>query len=365
MRAVRIALATLACLLALLSSLTAQDDLRAPRLIVLPAGAGEAYAGQILDDQGGVLYTRKGLWFTSDLGKTWSQVRPPQSRFGAYSYGLRHFSDRRLGWLCPIDGLGCFVTSDGGATWRAIVTPGPPDVLIQDFFFLPDGKTGWAGGGVYRVADPGEDGPNFVVRRDGLTDPLMILEPAILLTHDGGQTWSRASVPRSDDWEIRSVTFPSSTTGFAVGDRVLYRSTDGGKSWVPATVAKGCLPRDFPQAYGNGGLVTSSSFLNEKVGWVNFGEGVVLRTTDGGRSLCKVGLPFPGQLMEIQFVSVKLGWGLPFSGGFLYRTRDSGASWERVQLPFQVGRVSVLKNGHAWITGPDDVYDVWLDTDHN
>ncbi len=332
----------------------AQAGLRAPRPIPLPSGGSEGYGAQILDTSGGLVFWHDKLWFTSDLGKSWSPVAPPEHKvpqpISRFLSG--HFFDRRLGWVQ--DAGQYFLTSDGGATWRQIV-PGPADSLIHSIFFLPGGRIGWAAGGVYRKAEPGDNGPNYVVKRDDPKDPLMILEPAIFLTEDGGRSWSRALVPRSGDWEVRFVTFVTPRAGFAVGDQVLYRSTDGGKTWAPASMPEGCV--DWGTSAGPR-HVRASAFFPDRWGWISFDDGFVLRTTDGGRTLCQAGPRLDTTLMEMYFTSATEGWANSFPSG-ICRTRDGGASWQQLNLPFSASLASV-SNGHAWIYGPGGLYDLTL-----
>ena len=60
----------------------------------------------------------------------------------------------------------------------------------------------------------------------------------IVYSEDSGKNWRQADVPVSSD--LVAVTFPNVTTGWAVGhDGVVLRSTDGGRSFaarsMPAT----------------------------------------------------------------------------------------------------------------------------------
>ncbi|NJD31895.1 MAG: glycosyl hydrolase [Gammaproteobacteria bacterium] len=53
----------------------------------------------------------------------------------------------------------------------------------------------------------------------------------IVVSSDGGQTWTQSSVPVSSD--LTAVHFPSASHGWAVGhDGVVLSTTDGGKTWA-------------------------------------------------------------------------------------------------------------------------------------
>ncbi len=356
MRGGRIVVPLLAGLAMVWALSGASADVEIRRRIPSAAQIAGVWGAQILDDKGGLLFSHfTGIWTTSDGGSTWSQIPAPKYEghlAGMQGVGGAHFFDRSLGWV-HADGT-LFLTSDGGKNWRHMRI-GPSETLIHSLFFLPGGTIGWAAGGVYRKANPGEEGPNYVVTRDERTGLLMILEPAIFLTKDGGQSWSRASVPRSGDWEIRSVTFVTPQTGFARGDKVLYRSGDGGKTWIPGTMPPGCvLPSIMTYRQSKASL-----FLDEKLGWVSFEDGSVFGTTDGGRTFCRQGPYLDEPLLYLHFMSPTEGWGVDYFDR-LYKTSDGGRSWERVDFPSHVASLSVLKNRHAWILSPDALYDVTL-----
>jgi photosystem II stability/assembly factor-like uncharacterized protein len=335
----------------------ASADVEIRRRVPSAARIAGVWGAQILDDNGGLLFSHDtGIWTTSDGGRTWSHMPSPKyegALAGRQGVGNAHFFDRSLGWV-NADGT-LFLTSDGGKNWRHMRI-GPSETLIHDLFFVPGGTVGWAAGGVYRKANPGEEGPNYVVTRDERTGLLLILEPAVFLTKDGGQSWSRASVLRSGDWEVRSVTFVTPQTGFAVGDRVLYRSSDGGRTWTPATIPSGCVLPGSRLAHRQS---KANSFLDEKLGWVSFQDGSVFGTRDGGRTLCQQGPYLDDALLYLHIMSPTEGWGVKGYAS-LYKSSDGGRSWEWIDFPSPVASLSVLNNRHVWILSPDALYDVTL-----
>jgi photosystem II stability/assembly factor-like uncharacterized protein len=104
----------------------------------------------------------------------------------------------------------------------------------------------------------------------------------ILLTSDGGQTWTeayRSSRPFELTWKI---SFPTRDTGYitlqsynpdpAAADRFVLKSTDGGKSWSELPLVKDHTVRQFGIA-----------FLDELHGFVGAMPGG-FETTDGGQT---------------------------------------------------------------------------------
>jgi photosystem II stability/assembly factor-like uncharacterized protein len=346
-------------LLVFLGVALAQRAIEVRRRIPLPTHEIEIMGAQLFSYTEGLVFTRSQIWTTSDSGRTWLPLPslPPTEAplAGQHEFEPVHFYDQLFGWV--MDYGGPYLTSDGGKSWRRMAI-GPPRTLIHDLCFLPGGRIGWAAGGAYRIAADGEWAPNYVVRRDEPTDSLLIMEPAIFLTEDGGQSWSRAAVPRNGDWEVRSVKFVTPKVGFAAGDRGLYRSADGGKTWAPAAMPEACVASGVREV---GRIVRASAFLNEKLGWLSLDDGYILRTTDGGLTVCQAGPPLQDTLIEMQFISPTEGWAVGLSWN-LYRTRDGGRSWGRISFPVAVKTPSILDNRHAWILGIDGLYDVTLGT---
>jgi photosystem II stability/assembly factor-like uncharacterized protein len=101
----------------------------------------------------------------------------------------------------------------------------------------------------------------------------------------------------------------------------LIRTTDGGRTWEPASVD---LLED--QSVG------ATHFLNEEVGWVSGSSGLLAMTKDGGENWDRINIPTRAFLEAVNFVTEDVGWVAGLSGTLL-GTADGGESWQRIRTP--------------------------------
>lgn len=181
-------------------------------------------------------------------------------------------------------------------------------------------------------------------------------------TNDGGQTWVRGSVATSED--VRSVSFPSSTDGFALDVAGgLFRTGDGGGSWraldtgstarpagvyaPSASIVMVVGPRGIRRSTDAGdsfaaikGSINTSQLNDvDGAGTAIFAYGVqdLWRSTDKGKTWTVVRKPGKyakkngksvnrKQIKHADFVNATTGYLLDTSG-VLYRTANGGKSW--------------------------------------
>jgi photosystem II stability/assembly factor-like uncharacterized protein len=141
----------------------------------------------------------------------------------------------------------------------------------------------------------------------------------------------------------------------------LQRSTDGGKTWVPA-----CLPAGAVS--GPGGLNGVVFDADGRRGWVvgtSGGRPLALRTVDGGAHWLAARLPdgIAGSLTDVEFADQDHGWAVGnlsgtgpanAAGGLLLATTDGGAAWTAQLVPADVGRLSriaIVDATHGWAVG--------------
>lgn len=132
-----------------------------------------------------------------------------------------------------------------------------------------------------------------------------VLSDNLSHTIDGGRTWRTLTIPPSTT-SVQSMHFINPHDGWLVSDQganvaseeqVIYRSTDGGQTWI-----KVASTRPF-KATGSGlqlqsGLYFDFAFLNATTGWVtgiNLADDLVYLyvTHDGGRTWHPQKLPLP------------------------------------------------------------------------
>jgi photosystem II stability/assembly factor-like uncharacterized protein len=262
-------------------------------LIDVNPGTGEVIAG----------VNSSGLWASAEGGDTWRKLGT-----GAGSVPINNGpttllfdpEDPKTFWEAGIYGDNLFKTTDGGETIIRIGDIGHNDVVSIDFTD-PERKTMLAGAHETRQK--------------------------LFLSKDAGQTWTDigANVPAEADFSsfpqlITSKIFLLGSSGNRTAGSGVYRSTDGGGSWVkktdkqpwlrPLRTSTGAI---YWPLFGGSGMIVST---DDGVTWKDTAEGPVqtycgtpqelpdgrvlalgvdhvLATSNGGRTWKKVGAPLP------------------------------------------------------------------------
>ncbi len=152
-----------------------------------------------------------------------------------------------------------------------------------------------------------------------------------------------SATPSASSFQIDQISMSDATTGWARTTSPHYlivHTSDGGQSWQAVTPP-------YPDGI-SAALPPAFTALNGSVAWVAISEkqepdgtipGVVFRTSDGGQTWQPASLPM-GMLgvSQIQFVNAQDGWVLAGFGGIaagsqavaLYRSTDGGQTWSTV-----------------------------------
>ncbi len=280
--------------------------------------------------------------------------------------------------VTSIGGTGLFRTVNGGQSWTHDVTGLPDD---QVFALSGRGGLGFAGtwsSGLFRTTDGGQSWhpssagiPNYSGTDYTTFDPiesvlvgakvsLLGSRHGVFVSSDSGDTWQAASagLPVIGYDILNRKRYPKVSALHAVDDSTwvaaldymgVYRTTNGGQSWTEANTG---LPINESMTWsnvetlaGDGQLLFVGGRKYEKDAF----SMVLLRSTDGGATWTRAdaGLP-PGRgvsslTMHDGIVYAAVGeFARLEAGDGVYRSKDSGATWERV-----AGDVSVTTIGFS------------------
>ncbi len=289
--------------------------------------------------------TDGGAFRTTDGGRTWQQIASIVDAGLISSLPLRlDFIDPLHGWFMgpkPGPALGLFSTDDGGEHWSPVaVHPGPQDSGCTGMTFISV-NTGWiVCDWTFTVGVPPRDrsGPAPAI------PPMFSVTngSTLLVTHDGGVTWGDQllPVPPRSYGELDTPVFFDQTNGIIELDladpETLLVTSDGGASWRLRS-----LPGGPPSARG------PADFVDATHGWVvagpipEVGKNVpplsLYRTDDGGSSWVRVQADLPwlsndSQFRQLYFVNKEIGFAVliaPETGvpSELLKTTDGGQTW--------------------------------------
>jgi photosystem II stability/assembly factor-like uncharacterized protein len=295
--------------------------------------------------------------------------------------------DRKNGWAqtAPVvfrandwqfDGTAILRTTDGGKSWKSVLSAGPNDKLTSCFY---DSKTAWI---------------TAVFNYDETTNRV-----AIFRTRNGGRSWISTELPQPHPIMDLCLSFPDTHAGWLMlipdhgmnsSPGYLYRTDDGGVNWrqVNSTDRNPYEGDNYTQAEFEsrhpylhpyplyGGLI---AFRTASTGWL---WGSVVSTTpsflsitrDGGLTWQVQNLPLPSSLHDGRMVPIGLPHFFPMgrkdgitvaefrptdngstnSGTAIYGTHDGGLTWQPT-TPVKFGRVwdSIsARKGWIWSAQP-------------
>ncbi|HRK89492.1 MAG TPA: hypothetical protein PK152_10190 [Anaerolineales bacterium] len=256
------------------------------------------------------------LYRTSDGGITWDAFETP------FSGGSLHFITEENGWMMADLGVGAgsmavsiFQTEDGGATWQRVYTNDPN---------LADAGVTLPLGGIKNILLPLDMQTAWVggvVYAPG--------EMYLFRSQDGGETWLQINVVLPDEaaeseLSVLGILFVSETDGLLAlrmsaetPQTIIYATEDGGVTWS-------LLPVSFE---GYGILETPSAremiFYTDDQFYV---------TNDAGETIQQIApeIAFGDSLIDMSFANSQTGWVIaasPSNERTLYKTTDGGETW--------------------------------------
>jgi len=300
------------------------------------SGAGWASGPGYLADVAGQTLA-KGPYRTTDGGVHWIKVAPPTIANLSPDGETEFFLDSNHAWVAEAAGSGnavadhvvVFTTADAGRTWLQSaalrITPADRSDVIWEgsgyshWMCFIDSQHGWL------LVESGPASPMGPTWRTG----------ALYRTVDGGLSWKLiANNPGST--VVRTlggncggygigdgVVFSSSVTGWlpldgCASSDVLLVTHDGGVTWSA---------RHVPVSYPTVPYFTDSEHA------ILLGQGAVMATTSDGGLTWVTQPALPDQCSLLTFIDPTNGWCIghgdstPGAGWFVFRTRDGGHTW--------------------------------------
>ena len=294
-----------------------------------------------LDDQRGWAFGNENVR-TTDGGTTWEPLP-----FLGSTYSMEFYTQD---FGLATGNFGRQVSRDSGLSWSS----SPEEIVAFDFADALVGL-GVSESGIYRTADGGDTfalvhaGAAEAVAFLSETVALGIVDGAFVRSADGGQTWTAGT----DADERNRLQAVSETIvlawhyagSFNTDDRLL-RSADGGQTWT-----------DLGEVIGGG---TSALTTVDPQTVVALGsEGDLFHSADAGgtwtQAFASVG-PRPSAFSAIApvFADAQTGY-VGFGDGFVLKTTDGGANWSQISSGYgeDLHDVDRLPDGRLIAVGED------------
>ncbi len=325
-----------------------------------------------------------GLWRSDDGGTTWTRLDLSQSF--ALALALDPRSERVL--YVDAKGGGVLRSTDGGRTWPPAAAPGTSPPSVYDLTIAPsapDTLFSYAFGpenGVYRSRDSGATWqlvlPSLYLVGIAVdpSDADLVYAAAsnqgVLKSTDGGDHWAASNAGllalRADAIAVDSQ---DSRLLYLANAGLVFRSTDGGATWLPAVpgVPNPQQIEAVPGVLGAAWVRTNDS-----------GGGGIFRTTNGGETWTAVPRPSgPSSMYSIAPDPGRAG-SLYVAASALMKTANAGTTWTTLGVgppqiagfalavsPFDAETVYAggglahfspsLDSGRTWLSPPNEDFD--------
>jgi photosystem II stability/assembly factor-like uncharacterized protein len=279
------------------------------------------------------------IYRTDDAGATWvQQLSQPGTFFRCFG-----FVDAQRGYAGNIgtdyfpgvtDTTPLYETRDGGTTWKPVTgLQGPAVKGLCAIDILRS-----------RFINAGNLDERVVIHAAG-----RVGGPAFLMRSlDGGATWRTMDLS-AQAGPILDVKFFDEANGLLMcgsdaaterGNALILRTQDGGVTWQKAYQSN----RPFE-------ITWKASFPTRDVGYVtvqnynpdkSIADRVVVKTTDGGRTWKEMPLVSDHAVRQfgVGFVNPQEGWVGTTTGGF--ETRDGGQTWQKVNMGRYSNKIRIV-----------------------
>ncbi len=292
------------------------------------------------------------LFETTDAGETWLSVVTG----GENALKQIVFADSLTGFVFSWD-MYCLKTTDGGISWNwEVLSDQLPQGFVYDCHFTND-TTGFV---FIMVNTPENIGYIYKTTDGGLTWNLEYTDIStysgkfaffneqqgmvacttweyqmkILLTNDGGLSWSEIPQPWLPWGAANSMIYTDQLNALSLGGKgMIFKTSNGGLSWQPK------------QNKLFTGEIYEAQFLNNDVGYAltDAGSGGVAgigikKTTNGGNSWDYIYTNYWSS--DLNFCFLTADSGLAFTESFndtisLLRTTDGGENWTEISTGYE------------------------------
>jgi photosystem II stability/assembly factor-like uncharacterized protein len=265
-----------------------------------------------------------------------------------------------------------FVVGALALATRVIAAPGTPIRLSevrQNLFAtcFPTGSEGWMVGELGRIIHTSDGGKTWVRQDAGTKRPFLAMscldaktawiagkEGIVYGTADGGDTWTQLQTGSTR--HVFTIEFPTRERGHAAGDfGTMVHTEDGGKTWttmrIPESVELPDSALDTGVQPGDVNLYALSYGDPDHV-WVVGEFGIVMTSSDGGRTWQQQHTPIESTLFGVRFSDAAHGFAVGIDSVIL-ATDDGGANWRTVKPPVtQRSYYDVaIRGSNGWIVG--------------
>ncbi len=254
-----------------------------------------------------------GILRTDDGGETWIRLR---SNLLTVPISAAYFIARDVGWAAGVSKAGIdpvaviLISNDGGRSWN-IQKRFEEGFSILGFYFI-DAKSGFAIGsddnGSGLILHTSDGGLNWeaqfnnadcrTIRRIRFIDRLngwALSDHGVLHTKNGGLTWIFKEFKDTATLDGLSI-IDRNTIWVSGGWGKIMVTTDGGTSWSNAA-----LPQEASNVF-----LTDIAFKDKLRGWACGAKGEILSTKDGGNTWELEKLPITNVLFNIAYTKNRI-----------------------------------------------------------
>ncbi len=296
-----------------------------------------------------------GVWKSQDAGRTWQPIfdAEPTGSIGALGVA---WSDPRIIYAGTGEGLqrpdlaigdGVFKSSDGGKTWRNVglrhtqqiaslaIDPHDPNRVFVAALGHPYGPN--AQRGIFRTTDGGTTWQRVLYLNPNVGGFDVVLDPS-----NANTVYATLWAARQAPWEI--------TNSFEIAGSGLYKSTDGGTTWTHLTAG-------LPARFGRAEVAVAPTDPTIVYAFVdserdNRDAGALYRSRDGGAHFVRVNAAGNIGQRGDDLVSIAVAPNDPntvyLTNTSTYRSTDGGTTFVAIK----------------GAPGGDDYHNIWINPTH-